>query len=1140
MSKCDDLFEKRQSLIRKKAEVDEQMARMKTIQMSNQMPSDDTFLDAMDRTAQYLEDLETQKFIKESIEAKKKPGVSIPRNQPTNFVKELRDRPEDVVANWANYSQALLRAGKDTLDSRFAFLNSDPLKSAQMLSDAYDGKLNINQALDAVNKLTEGDKTFVEDLVRARWFHDKGKEAYIKAVDDIDIFMERNPNAEVPAELLGKTFNTYKLALMSEATYDFYRNQWSKAGRAQQGRLFPDQLEVVDDAASVIPDNIKTAEAYVDSLGIQGRKITDTTEEESISRVITAASENITRPKEAMDQLNLELNNIRIQGTDVRKRYDPKMVKDARFRHTNLLAKDSQLFNLRTMGLAFSSNVAMAIRGPYHTLYKNTLYKPYGTKLTDSFMEAWQANWKGYAAAYKAVRESGKELFMDAWKGDRMFYSSNVETYGKFYEPVEKRIAELEADLNVEGNWKSYLNPEKYRREIHAATRLWLFRKTKHPAALRPGFSALAALDAPFGYGYHVYKLRTDLEIQARRNGVQLGLFDEESINKYVNDQFAEQFYKLDPSEAQIKAYRQEQNIPPGIMDDRAVADEIIETRVANTYGGPVNLDDLSRGASEFSQDMRFQSPPGEGNFLGKKFYEVVNGARQSSPLFDITIAPYLVAPMKGVSLDMKGLGFASINDWIGHATGARRLSPEQIASAKSDAILAMHIWSMALIAKANDQIIGNGPTNPTERAAWLTELKAKGKKPNSMFGVPLIGGLPIVNTMFLISDIIDSGQTAVRSDYDKKKIAGAILDVLVGNIVRNTSLGTISQIFDLAYGDQYGRRRPMNLFGYIGGSQIPGIGIIRGTERATNSQKSDLYRDAQITKKDEEIYDIGVLENAERFLKNAAYSVTGLTGAAGGSYKDKDWLGSDIKLPFGMELVHYLEHRFFPHLHPNEKVYAELQMLELLEPPNPLLRKRLMDVPMDDDLQKEFNDTYGSIAPGVNDVPMLGPVARAELGGPNKSIRISLPIFVNLKSLGIRQKTSKEIVDIKVNPLLEKHVFDEKGNGRIFIDAAGSLMNDPIYINMQADPTTTADVRVADKTNADLKRMPGYLMMAQLKKYYELITTDAIGRSNSAAAMKWQERTNMLEIELRDQALTEAKATVNNLSGQNPVLESK
>ena len=408
-----------------------------------------------------------------------------------------------------------------------------------MLSDAYDGKIGVNEALDAINKLTEGEKTFVEDLVRARWFHDTGKEAYIKSVDDIDVFMEKNPNAEVPPELLGKAFNTYKVALMSEATYDFYRNQWSKAGKAQQGRLFTDQLEVIDDASSVIPENIKSAEGYVDSLGIVGRKIGDTTEEESIARVITAASENVTRPKEAMDQLNLELNNIRIQGTDVRKRYDPKRLKDARFRHTNLLAKDSQLFNLRTMGLAFSSNVAMAIRGPYHTLYKNALYKPYGTKLTDSFMDAWQANWKGYAAAYKAVRESGKELFMDAWKGDRMFYSSNVETYGKFQEPVEKRIADLEDAMNVEGNWKSYLNPEKYRRELHAATRLWLYRKTKHPAALRPGFSALAALDAPFGYGYHVYKLRTDLEFKARRDGVQLGLFDEESINKYINDQFA-------------------------------------------------------------------------------------------------------------------------------------------------------------------------------------------------------------------------------------------------------------------------------------------------------------------------------------------------------------------------------------------------------------------------------------------------------------------------------------------------------------------------------------------------------------------------------------------------------------------------
>ena len=51
-------------------------------------------------------------------------------------------------------------------------------------------------------------------------------------------------------------------------------------------------------------DDVKTAEVYVDLLGIQGRKITDTTEEESIAST-TAASENITITKEAMEQLNL-------------------------------------------------------------------------------------------------------------------------------------------------------------------------------------------------------------------------------------------------------------------------------------------------------------------------------------------------------------------------------------------------------------------------------------------------------------------------------------------------------------------------------------------------------------------------------------------------------------------------------------------------------------------------------------------------------------------------------------------------------------------------------------------------------------------------------------------------------------------
>ena len=42
--------------------------------------------------------------------------------------------------------------------------------------------------------------------------------------------------------------------------------------------------------------------------------------------------------------------------------------------------------------------------------------------------------------------------------------------------------------------------------------------------------------------------------------------------------------------------------------------------------------------------------------------------------------------------------------------------------------------------------------------------------------------------------------------------------------------------------------------------------------------------------------------------------------------------------------------------LHPNDKVYAELKQLKLLDPPNPLLKKTLEGVPMSDDLQKEFN----------------------------------------------------------------------------------------------------------------------------------------------------------------------------------------
>ena len=81
--------------------------------------------------------------------------------------------------------------------------------------------------LDIFNRgLNPAEVTFVEDILRSRWIHDTSKQTYIDLVNEIGDFMIDNPNAEVPAELMAKAWNTQKVAFMAEANYDFFRNQW--------------------------------------------------------------------------------------------------------------------------------------------------------------------------------------------------------------------------------------------------------------------------------------------------------------------------------------------------------------------------------------------------------------------------------------------------------------------------------------------------------------------------------------------------------------------------------------------------------------------------------------------------------------------------------------------------------------------------------------------------------------------------------------------------------------------------------------------------------------------------------------------------------------------------------------------------
>ena len=137
----------------------------------------------------------------------------------------------------------------------------------------------------------------------------------------------------------------------------------------------------------------------------------------------------------------------------------------------------------------------------------------------------------------------------------------------------------------------------------------------------------------------------------------------------------------------------------------------------------------------------------------------------------------------------------------------------------------------------------------------------------------------------------------------------------------------------------------------------------MRSLERASKSSQSNLYRDEEWTQEDYELFDRDQMQQWESFMRNMAYNYTGLAGAFGGAYKDKDWLGSVIRIPWGMDFMTYAKKRFTPMEHPdNEKVYQHLFDLDMLDPPRELTTRRLRGVPMTDDLQKLWNDTYGEL----------------------------------------------------------------------------------------------------------------------------------------------------------------------------------
>ncbi|MGB0824977.1 MAG: hypothetical protein ACPGPH_03470 [Synechococcus sp.] len=1131
MSSCDDLFQRKLALDLQRQENDAELVRLKQIRASRDLPSDEQFQAASDDALANMADPANRAAAEEAIATqqanpgKVAPKVNIGEGQPVNFQQRLRDQPEEVVRDYAILTNSLRQAGVKNMPDEFVAAGyTSPKQRARYVQDLF-ARGNTGAWLRTMANADERFIGLVDDATVIRFAHDTAKDVYAKSARDVLTFVRENPGAKLPDEQAVKLFRQFKVALMAQRHYDTVRTAWGRLGQALQGKGFEGPLqdfvdpELINAVGAVADEMSQSAQAA--SVEAAGKLTPDQlTADQSFSEILSALDKAQTNPTAAVEQLEIAVKNIRIEGAE-RRMESAQKIQYNRFKRFNLLTKDWQLFNERTNFLNFGSNSIMALFGPYRQFYEDLMQfrEVQGTSISRAATQAWAANYEGLGAAALAVRDAGKEVFVDAFRDGKAMYANNVDTYGKRFQPPEELEAELvdiqkAAIKGAQGKGPhrriaSLANPERYGRYFHTGFRLWMFEKTGDSFWLRPGLRTMSAADNVAGFFHSVYKVRHELEMKARLQGKQMNFEEaadpQRAMDDWIEQQFNESFYSMQPTEAQRIAFRREQGIPAEMLDDQRIDDLIMETRVSEKYGGMVP-NAATRAASNFSDEMRFANIPGEPGGPIRGLYMGGKGLQQQ-PLVE-AVAPYFQAPFLGVGFDPAMTGLPGI------ARLMTDMTPEQARRNKANMIMAGHVWAMWGLLSAGGLIVGNGPVDKEQRREWLIKLKAKGLEPNSIAGVPLRGGYPIINTIFLMEDIKQNVEGAFFSKYDQLSVVEAVTGVLLGYLSRGSAIGQVQQLMEVAYADRGMGSKLGGFAGYIAGGRYLPSGPMRSLERISNSQSSDLYRDGEWNEKDYEDIPHDQMETWERYLRETAYNVSGLAGAFGGKYKDKDWLGTDIRKPWGMDLLTYLQNRFTPVEHPNDKVYAELDYLDLLDPPKELIAKRLRDVPMTDDMQKFWNDSYGQLR-GTTHPYLVGTPA---------TYSIRLPLMDITDKTGLRFQEDLNLWTIDMRLFLGKHT-----EGKTMLEAARSLMNDPIYKAMEDQEPTSFST---DAPAAERRRKPAAVMMLGLKRYYaEMTTTQMLNMQDPPPEVaRWREMEQAKNATLQQQMMNE--------SGKAPITE--
>jgi hypothetical protein len=1113
MSNCDDLLrqiaELKQRQARQQADLDqtERVSRA----LSNEQTGDPAtqmlrrFLGAMDSDS-------IRKLVRRSLGERETPMGADGRFQ--NFA-QLADWFDELPAEEMGAAAEVLLgdwASKAPGDHAFVTSTVSPEQFADMASEAFPAAGLDYDALAqfaAQNMLPV--QNILEATTRNRVIADLTMQNMLADIRSIRAFMEES-GVPAPVELGRKFATSYEKALLGQRNWALNRRRLGQSLQSLKKSPgdFAEQLKIPEQDLIVRP-------------GTEGnpiptkQEIADYSDDSIFGKVVSLVDQG---PDGVAGLKQLELD-IQIAGMDPLGMLDEKWTSPAARRDMGYV-KDTWLFNGFTP--IFSSaipNRVMEIYGLAKVAAENgPLMAPFGTKVFRTAwrdrLEGYQTAWEAYWTTQRAMRLGFRELYWERFLDGNTPFANDIDMHGRALTP-EQELQQAREVLQKPINWDPRLwasadkNPlgdegliRDIRDKLHVAWKLTqksLAEKipgvTNFPVT--PGFRMLSVDDNVVGARMFRFKLHNDLVMDAKRNGIQLGLVDAQTgvtdqarLKAYVDKQLEDAIYQEIPSEQNLIDFRRKNGITKDLASDEDLRAYMAQKGIPGT---PVLANDMQQGAWDYAQRMRMQNDP-EG-WAGKAF-EFQKAGQKASWILDSTAFPFPRVPTNSIAflLDTAmgplGAGFKTAKLLTQHLHGPSP-TKAQIAQVESAWVLQAFLGA-SFLALDNPwgKLTGNGPQDPKQRREWL----AAGNIPNTVFGIPIpLGQVPLLSTLMLWKDLHDAADAAGASHYDKATIASGIGQVMTGAIVRATPLQFLQQFMQVLQSNDESQWR--RFFGWVASGQgNPVSGLVRTAERLGESGSRDFYRYPEITAADRDLMrnlpeEIRYTEDG---LRNLLVTLQPALGRiAGVAYREKDHLGRDIHLSDGMRQE---DHPVGMPGFYTGPVHRELDRQDLLDPPQPLLTGRLNGVPLAPEAQKEWNQ-YRYSTKGGNDYDLLN-----DLHGRSGEF--------NVKTIQaqVLKRDNGEKVTVKDQDMLETPLHNlvaQAIKGRTIYEAYNWLFRSAEYRALQADPATSSNREVKDRPPARRQQMPGPWVIREIATYYDLRATGQLQASETPWAKEWQ-----------------------------------